>query len=119
MKRKLDLGYSGTGQTESIAAASNTTINPWTNLPYSSRYYEILKKRQMLPVYEFKSELEMKIRNNQTIVVEGETGNYFVVEILFYSFWISILIISFQVLVKLLKFLSLSFLCWLCEEKRR
>lgn len=42
---------------------------------FSARYYDILKKRQALPVYEFKDELLRKVKENQTIIVEGETGS--------------------------------------------
>lgn len=50
-------------------------VNPWTGAPWSRKYYEILEKRQRLPVYEFKDELEDKVRRHQIIVVEGETGS--------------------------------------------
>lgn len=50
-------------------------LNPWTGLPLSSKYYEILRKRKQLPVYEFKEELEKLIMKHQCIVVEGETGS--------------------------------------------
>ncbi|KAI2498633.1 hypothetical protein MHU86_15867 [Fragilaria crotonensis] len=50
-------------------------INPWTNRPYSSRYYSILEKRLQLPVYQFKDQLLDAVRENQIVVVEGETGS--------------------------------------------
>ena len=53
---------------------SNST-NPWTFRPYSSRYYDILAKRKQLPVYEFKNALENAVRDNQVVIVEGETGS--------------------------------------------
>uniref|UniRef100_A0A672FFX6 ATP-dependent RNA helicase DHX15 n=1 Tax=Salarias fasciatus TaxID=181472 RepID=A0A672FFX6_SALFA len=40
-------------------------INPFTNLPHTPRYYEILKKRLQLPVWEYKEKL----------VLVGETGS--------------------------------------------
>jgi pre-mRNA-splicing factor ATP-dependent RNA helicase DHX15/PRP43 len=75
MKRKLDIGSIGGvgGNPKSEAGVSN--VNPWTSLPYSHKYYEILKKREQLPVYQFKADLEEKVRKNQVIVVEGETGS--------------------------------------------
>jgi pre-mRNA-splicing factor ATP-dependent RNA helicase DHX15/PRP43 len=30
------------------------SMNPWTNRPYSKRYYEILKTRESLPAWEAK-----------------------------------------------------------------
>ncbi len=68
MKRKLDIGSGGGGEDE-------PSINPWTGKTFSSRYYDILKVRQKLPVFEFKAELERKVRENQVVVVEGETGS--------------------------------------------
>lgn len=83
MKRKLDLdSISAYTSIETISESSITTsnsLNPWTLQTYSSKYYDILKKRQQLPVYEFKAELEEKIKSHQTIVVEGETGSGIVV----------------------------------------
>lgn len=75
MKRKLDIGNIYGSKEEVLSNGSSTTINTYTNLPYSSKYYEILRKRQILPVYEFKNELIEKVKQNQTIVVEGETGS--------------------------------------------
>lgn len=78
MKRKLDVsniyGQSSSGAGSSYSS-SDPSINPFTGRPYSSKYYEILSKRQQLPVYEFKDDLIDKVKNNQTIVVEGETGS--------------------------------------------
>lgn len=84
MKRKLDIGSvasssgykESTGQTDCVDfIKGNPNTNPWTRRPYSSKYYDILTKRKQLPVYEFKDELEEKVKNNQVIVVEGETGS--------------------------------------------
>jgi pre-mRNA-splicing factor ATP-dependent RNA helicase DHX15/PRP43 len=77
-KRKLDLG----GSNDSVAAttkkggsSADVAINRWTGQRYSSRYYAILEKRQLLPVYQFKEELIDVVRKNQFVVVEGETGS--------------------------------------------
>lgn len=51
------------------------TLNHWTGMPFSAHYYEILKKRQQLPVYEFKDHLLDMVRRHQCIIVEGETGS--------------------------------------------
>ncbi len=74
MKRKLDIG-SLSRDAKAAADPDDDGINPWTQRPYSSRYYEILQKRKQLPVYEFKKDLERKISENQVIIVEGETGS--------------------------------------------
>ena len=86
MKRKLDLDISCSGgggganpYMSSVVGSHDASlaqgVNPWTGKPLSSRYYEILKGRQKLPVFEFKAELEKKVRDNQVVVVEGETGS--------------------------------------------
>jgi pre-mRNA-splicing factor ATP-dependent RNA helicase DHX15/PRP43 len=49
--------------------------NPWTGRAFSSKYYEILSKRQQLPVYEFKDELQLKVSQSQVVIIEGETGS--------------------------------------------
>jgi pre-mRNA-splicing factor ATP-dependent RNA helicase DHX15/PRP43 len=73
MKRKLDLDNYGDASVKK--GGEDTDINPYTYMPYSSRYYEILAKRKQLPVYDFKKELEDDVRKNQVVVVEGETGS--------------------------------------------
>lgn len=50
-------------------------INPYTNKAYSQRYFEILKQRQNLPVWEQRDAFFELIRKNQTIVLVGETGS--------------------------------------------
>lgn len=78
MKRKLDIGIvsSSSFQYENASIKNIPDhINPWTHQPFSQQYYDILTKRKQLPVYEFKDELEAKVRANQVIIVEGETGS--------------------------------------------
>ena len=43
--------------------------------PYSQRYYEILEKRRLLPVWEQKDDFLTMVKKNQTIVLVGETGS--------------------------------------------
>lgn len=64
MKRKLELNVD-----------SADTVNPITSRAYSQRYHEILKKRVLLPVYEFRQEFMQKAADNQVVIVEGETGS--------------------------------------------
>lgn len=79
MKRKLDIGapptFNGYYSYMEGREKQPKNINEWTGRPFSSTYYEILRKREQLPVYEFKEELLAKVRENQTIIVEGETGS--------------------------------------------
>ena len=71
-KRKLDVG-----DTSGLMAstASGTGVNPYTNRPYSRRFYEILETRKRLPVWEQKDEFFEMMRKNQTMVLVGETGS--------------------------------------------
>ena len=42
---------------------------------HSPRYYELLRSRKKLPVYEYLDAIESKLKQHQVIVVEGETGS--------------------------------------------
>jgi HrpA-like RNA helicase len=78
MKRKIDFDISNTRSVAPEAGSSSSgssSINPWTQRSYSSKYYEILQKRKQLPVYEFKDALEKAVKENQVVIVEGETGS--------------------------------------------
>ena len=57
------------------SSRGSSSINPWTQRSYTSKYYEILQKRKQLPVYEFKDALEKAVKENQVVIVEGETGS--------------------------------------------
>ncbi len=73
MKRKIALvegASAGAGED-----SGTSRVNPWTGKAYSSTYYDILAKRQNLPVYQFLDDLKDKVRRSQVIVVEGETGS--------------------------------------------
>lgn len=50
-------------------------INPFTNLPHTPRYYEILKKRLQLPVWEYRESFTDILMRNQSFVLVGETGS--------------------------------------------
>jgi HrpA-like RNA helicase len=64
-KRKIDI----------VTSATDDTVNKWTGLPYTQKYYSILATRQKLPVYQFRQDLIDAVRKNQFVVVEGETGS--------------------------------------------
>jgi pre-mRNA-splicing factor ATP-dependent RNA helicase DHX15/PRP43 len=78
-KRKLDISGGGEKANpylpSSAASSGESDTNYWTGQPFSARYYDILKKRKQLPVYEFKDHLLEMVRNHQCIIVEGETGS--------------------------------------------
>lgn len=71
-KHRLDLGSLGNKRQR---GQTSDDINPWTGLPYSTRYHSILETRQKLPVYQFKDDLINAVSSNQFVVVEGETGS--------------------------------------------
>mmetsp|Transcript_14130 Transcript_14130/g.44549 ORF Transcript_14130/g.44549 Transcript_14130/m.44549 type:complete len:723 (+) Transcript_14130:10-2178(+) len=73
-KARLDLGGE---RTVALSAAHGgaVSINPLTAKVFSSRYFEILGKRQSLPVYGFLDDLLSAVKQHQTVVVEGETGS--------------------------------------------
>lgn len=50
-------------------------INPITNLPHTPRYFEILKKRLQLPVWEYRERFTEILMCNQSFVLVGETGS--------------------------------------------
>ena len=81
-KRRVDLGdlhESVTDESprkrERIIASEDDQPNRWTGRPYSAKYYSILEKRRKLPVYKFKDDLIKSVKENQIVVVEGETGS--------------------------------------------
>ncbi|RNA28245.1 pre-mRNA-splicing factor ATP-dependent RNA helicase DHX15 [Brachionus plicatilis] len=52
-----------------------TQINPYNGQPYSIKYYDILKKRMQLPVWEYKQAFMTTLSKNQVTVLVGETGS--------------------------------------------
>jgi len=78
-KRKIDLDEDAAPKTSKITEAmgsiSNPATNPLTGRPYSVNYYKILEKRVTLPVYEFKDQFQKCVRENQIVVLVGETGS--------------------------------------------
>ena len=50
-------------------------VNPLTGRPYTPKYYEILKKRKDLPVWQQQEEFTETLAKNQTLILVGETGS--------------------------------------------
>ncbi|KAM9835287.1 pre-mRNA-splicing factor ATP-dependent RNA helicase DHX15 [Syngnathus typhle] len=50
-------------------------INPFTELPHTARYYQILKKRQQLPVWDYREKFTHILMNHQCFAIVGETGS--------------------------------------------
>ena len=53
---------------------AQVSINPYTGIPYTHRYHEVLKKRMTLPVWEYKDKFIEILSKNQCFVLVGETG---------------------------------------------
>lgn len=65
-------------------AVGNSLINRWNGKPYSQRYYEILEKRKTLPVWHQKEEFLQVLKDNQTLILVGETGSGKTTQVCFY-----------------------------------
>lgn len=73
MKRNYDKSsHSNVKDTKKL---HSDNINPFTGKPYSDRYYNLMKVRKTLPVYEYFPEIEKAVDTYQTIIIEGETGS--------------------------------------------
>ena len=79
-KRKIDLSdtYAKKEKETSVDVGTGNDVNPWTGYPYSAKYHSILATRVKLPVYQFKEKLIEVVKENQIVVVEGETGSGYV-----------------------------------------
>jgi pre-mRNA-splicing factor ATP-dependent RNA helicase DHX15/PRP43 len=69
------LGRAGINGAAAAAAAASPSINRWNGRPYSARYFEILEKRRTLPVWQQKEDFLRVLRDNQTLILVGETGS--------------------------------------------
>ena len=63
------VGSTATSPTKTVG------INPLTKSIYSKRYYEILRKRTQLPVWEYRQKFFELLDKNQILVLVGETGS--------------------------------------------
>ncbi len=58
-----------------VAAIMEGASNPLTGRPFSGNYHKLLTTRKKLPVYQFLDDLLDRVKHNQSVVVEGETGS--------------------------------------------
>ncbi|KAL8170369.1 hypothetical protein V2J09_022173 [Rumex salicifolius] len=58
-----------------INGSASSMVNKWNGKAYSQRYYEILEKRKSLPVWQQKEEFFQVLKDNQIIILVGETGS--------------------------------------------
>ena len=74
---KIEAPSSSSLLSATTTATSKTPgqINPYTKLPFSTRYYEFYKKRITLPVFEYRADFMRLLNEHQCIVLVGETGS--------------------------------------------
>ncbi|GJV46905.1 probable pre-mRNA-splicing factor ATP-dependent RNA helicase DEAH2 isoform X1 [Tanacetum coccineum] len=72
-KRKVSL-FDVVDESVTVKVKTNNP-NPWNGRPFSQRYYEIFEKRKTLPVWHQKEEFLKVLKENQTLILVGETGS--------------------------------------------
>lgn len=59
------------GSSASSSSSSSASINPLTGMPYSANYQNLLKKRILLPVFEYRADFMRLLAEHQCIVLVG------------------------------------------------
>ncbi|XP_061857525.1 putative pre-mRNA-splicing factor ATP-dependent RNA helicase DHX32 [Colius striatus] len=57
---------------EILVCGEDLELNPFDGLPYSSRYYRLLKEREELPVWREKGAFMESLLHNQIVIVSGD-----------------------------------------------
>lgn len=62
---------------DSFDFGDDLELNQFDGLPFSSRYYKLLKERKTLPVWQVRCKFEDALANNQMVIVSGtaKTGS--------------------------------------------
>ncbi|EQC28481.1 pre-mRNA-splicing factor ATP-dependent RNA helicase [Saprolegnia diclina VS20] len=77
-KERVDIGEAAKVRKVASYSLDNDeppSVNPLTGNLYSAKFKTIYAKRRTLPVYQFLHDIQDKVRANQVLVVEGETGS--------------------------------------------
>lgn len=61
----------GRAEDDSFDFGDDLELNQFDGLPFSSRYYELLKQRKTLSVWKVKREFEDALAKNQIVIVSG------------------------------------------------
>lgn len=64
---------SSDGDEEGVLACEDLELNPFDGLPYSSRYYKLLKEREELPIWKEKYSFMESLLQNQVVLVSGDS----------------------------------------------
>ncbi|VDN51022.1 unnamed protein product [Dracunculus medinensis] len=73
--RRRDRSRSATPDTRNHLEKPIAHSNPYTGHPYSTRYWDLWKKRSTLPVWEYKEKFMEVLQANQCLTLVGETGS--------------------------------------------
>ncbi|XP_066096023.1 putative pre-mRNA-splicing factor ATP-dependent RNA helicase DHX32 [Saccopteryx bilineata] len=57
---------------EGGVACEDLELNPFDGLPYSSRYYKLLKEREALPIWKEKYSFMENLLQNQIVIISGD-----------------------------------------------
>lgn len=60
------------GDEEEILICGDLELNPFDGLPYSSRYYKLMKEREELPVWKEKCTFMESLLHNQIVILSGD-----------------------------------------------
>ncbi|XP_054838927.1 putative pre-mRNA-splicing factor ATP-dependent RNA helicase DHX32 [Eublepharis macularius] len=55
-----------------VRGAEDLEINPFDRLPFSSRYYKLLKEREALPIWQMKYAFMESLHHHQIVIVSGD-----------------------------------------------
>uniref|UniRef100_U3KNJ7 Putative pre-mRNA-splicing factor ATP-dependent RNA helicase DHX32 n=1 Tax=Oryctolagus cuniculus TaxID=9986 RepID=U3KNJ7_RABIT len=62
---------SSDGDEDGVLACEDLELNPFDGLPYSSRYYKLLKEREDLPIWKEKYSFMESLLQSQVVIVSG------------------------------------------------
>ncbi|KAM4851724.1 putative pre-mRNA-splicing factor ATP-dependent RNA helicase DHX32 isoform 1-T2 [Thomomys bottae] len=63
---------SSDGDEEGVLACEDLEVNPFDGLPYSSRYYKLLREREDLPIWKEKYSFMENLLQNQIVIISGD-----------------------------------------------